>query len=134
MAVHAITLELPDAVYQQAQRAAQATRRPLEEIVIEWIRPPVQGTLPELERLPDDELLLAARSALPSDHAQRLQELLTIQQQRSLSEDEQQEAVALVEQEDLITLHKARAFFLLKRGERNRDGQRSTRSTGTIRR
>jgi len=114
MAAHAITLELPDAVYQRAQRAAQATQRPLEEIVVEWIRPPLQGTLPELERLSDDELLQAVRSTLPPEHAQRLQELLTIQRQRSLSEEEQQEAVALVEQEDFVTLHKARALFLLK--------------------
>ena len=61
MAGHAITLELPDEVCQRAQRVAQATRRPLEEIVIEWIRPPVQVKLPELERLSDDELLQAAR-------------------------------------------------------------------------
>jgi predicted transcriptional regulator len=114
MAVHAITLELPDEVYQRAQRVAQATRRPLEEVVIEWIRPPLHVKLPELERLSDDELLQAARATLPPEHAHRLQELLAVQQQRSLSEDEQQEAVALVEQEDFITLRKARALFLLK--------------------
>ncbi len=114
MAVHAITLELSDEVYQRAQHVAQATRRPLEEVVIEWIRPPVQGNLPELERLSNDELLQAARAILPSEHAHRLQELLAIQQQRSLSADEQREAVALVEQEDFVTLHKARALFFLK--------------------
>ena len=114
MAVHAVTLELPDEVYQRAQRVAQATRRPLEEVVTEWIRPPVQMKLPELEHLPDDELLQAARSTLPPEHRCRLQELLAAQQQRSLSEDEQREAVDLVEQEDFITLLKARALFLLK--------------------
>jgi hypothetical protein len=114
MAVHAVTLELPDEVYQRAQRVAQATRRPLEKVVIEWIRPPVQVKLPELERLSNDELLQAARATLPPEHAHRLQELLSVQQQRSLSEDEQREAVALVEQEDFVTLRKARALFLLK--------------------
>lgn len=114
MAVHAVTLELPDEVYQRAQRVAQATRRPLEEVVIEWIRPPVQVKLPELEHLPNDELLRAARATLPPEHTQRLQELLAAQQQRSLSEDEQREAVELVEQEDFVTLRKARALFLLK--------------------
>lgn len=143
MAVHAITLELPDEVYRRAQRVARATRRPIEEVVIEWIRPPAQVNLPELDRLSDDELLQVASATIPSKHAQRLQELLTTQQQRSLSEKEQREAVALVEQEDLLTLRKARALFLLKqhghvtlsgirreyasRGERNRDGQPSTR-------
>jgi hypothetical protein len=114
MAVHAVTLELPDEVYQRAQRVAQATRRPLEEVVIEWIRPPVQIKLPELERLPNDELLQAARSTLPPEHIRRLQELLAAQQQRSLSEDEQREAVELVEQEDFATLCKAKALLLLK--------------------
>lgn len=114
MAGHAVTLELPDEVYQRAQHVAQATQRPLEEIVCEWIRPPVQVKLPELERLSDDELLQAVRETLPPEHAHRLQELLAAQRQRSLSEDEQREALALVEQEDLITLRKARALFLLK--------------------
>ena len=114
MAVHAVTLELPDEVYQRAQHVAQATHPPLEEIVCEWIRPPVQVTLPELERLSDDELLQAAWETLPPDHAHRLQELLAAQRQRSLSEDEQREAVTLVEQEDLVTLRKARVLFLFK--------------------
>ena len=114
MAGHAITLELPDEVYQRAQRVARATRRPLEEIVIEWIRPPVPVKLPELDRLSNDELLQAAQDTIPAEHAHRLQALLAAQQQRSLSEAEQREALALVEQEDLVTLRKARALFLLK--------------------
>ncbi len=114
MAVHAVTLELPDEVYQRARRVAQTTRRPLEEVVLEWIRPPVHVKLPELEHLPNDELLRAARATLPPEHTHRLQELLAAQQQRSLSEDEQREAVELVEQEDFVTLRKARALFLLK--------------------
>ena len=114
MAVHAVILELPDEVYQRAQRVAQATRRPLEEVVIEWIRPPALAKLPELERLSNDELLQAARATFPPEYVLRLQELLAIQQQRSLSEDEQLEASALVEQEDFLTLRKAKALFLLK--------------------
>ena len=86
MAVHAITLELPDDIYQRAQLVAKTTRRSLEEVVGEWIRPPMQVTLPELERLSDDELLQTARATLPPEHILRLQELLTVQQQRNLSE------------------------------------------------
>jgi hypothetical protein len=114
MAVHAVTLELPDDVYQRAQRVAQDTQRPLAEVVCEWIRPPIHATLPELIQLSDDELLQAARETLPSEHTNRLRELLATQRQRSLSADEQREAVALVEQEDFVTLRKARALFLLK--------------------
>ena len=114
MAVHAITLELPDEIYQRAQHVAKTTRRSLEEVVCEWIRPPVQVTLLELERLSDDELLQVARATLSAEHGYRLQELLAAQQKRSLSADEQREAVVLVEQEDSITLQKARALFFLK--------------------
>ena len=114
MPVHAVTLELPDEVYQQAQRVAQATRRPVEEVVSDWIRPPAQLQLPELDHLSNDELLQVARDMIPAKHAHRLQELLNAQRQRMLSEDEQREAMALVEQEDFLTLRKARALFLLK--------------------
>ena len=82
--------------------------------MIEWIRPPALAKLPELERLSNDELLQAAHATFPPEHVHRLQELLAAQQQRSLSEDEQREAVSLVEQEDFLTLCKAKALFLLK--------------------
>ncbi len=114
MPVHAITLELPDEVYRHAQRVAQATRRPIEKIVSDWIRPPAEMQLPDLDHLSNDELLQAARETVSTEHAQRLQELLTAQRQRTLSDDEQREAIALVEHEDFLTLRKARALFLLK--------------------
>ncbi len=114
MAMHVVTLELPDEVYQRAQDVAKTTRRSLEEVVYGWIRPPMQVTLPDLDQLSDYELLQAARAILPSEHILRLQELLAAQQQRSLSEEEQREAVTLVEEEDFATLRKAKALFLLK--------------------
>lgn len=114
MPVHAVTLELSDEVYQQAQRIAQATHCPVEKVVSDWIRPPTQRQLPELDRLSDDELLQAAREVTSAAYAHRLQELLNAQRQRTLSDDEQREALTLVEQEDFLTLRKARALFLLK--------------------
>src|SRR5262245_35016346 len=114
MPVHAVTLELPDEVYRHALRVAQATRRPIEKIVSDWIRPPTEMHLPDLDHLSNDELLQAARETVPAGHTQRLQELLTAQRQRTLSDNEQREAMALVEHEDFLTLRKARALFLLK--------------------
>lgn len=114
MAGHAVALELPDEVYQRARRVAQSTRRQLEEVVSDWIRPPVQVQVPEMNLLSNDELLQVARTMISAEDAQRLRELLNAQRQRTLSADEQQEALALVEQEDLLTLRKARAIFLLK--------------------
>jgi len=115
MPIHAVTLQLPDEIYQQAQRVARATRRPIEKVVCEWIRPPAaEIQLPELDHLSNDELLQAAGETVPAEHTHRLQELLNAQRQRTLSEDEQREAVTLVEQEDTLTLRKARALLLLK--------------------
>ena len=116
MSIHTVTLDLPEEIYQRAQQVADATQRPIEQVVIEWIHLP-QSELGEvvvrLETLSNDQLLQIARSRISSDHSHRLQELLSTQQQRTLTEKEQQEAVALVEQEDLLTLQKARALFLL---------------------
>ena len=79
MAIHTITLELPDEVYQRAQRTAEATQRSLEEVVLTWIRPPSEEELPDLERLSDEALIQVARTDTPPEHSQRLQELLGAQ-------------------------------------------------------
>ena len=116
-----ITLDLPQEIYRQAQRTAKATQRPVEQIVVEWIQPPpednqadVQSSLAAMEKLPINELVQIAQATLPTPAATRLQTLLTAQQQRSLTPAERQEAEQLVAQEDLYTLRKAKALFLLK--------------------
>jgi len=43
-----------------------------------------------------------------------LRQLLSLQEQCELTQDEHAEAASLVEQEDLVTLRKAKAIFLLK--------------------
>lgn len=117
MNVHVVTLELPGEIYQQAQQVAQATQRPIEQVVVEWIHPPgteATETSADLETMPTDQLIRVAQARVPPEDSRRLQELLLAQHQRPLTKSEQREAVALVEQEDLITLRKARALFLLK--------------------
>ncbi len=111
---HSITLELSPEVYQQAQRVARATKRSLEEVVAEWVRPPIEESLSDLDQLTDDQLFHIAREAVHSHATHRLQALIEAQRQRTLTEAEQQEALALVEYEDRVTLRKARALFLLK--------------------
>lgn len=116
-----ITLDLPQEIYRQAQRTAKATQRPVEQIVVEWIQPPpedkkadIQSILADMEKLPTNELIQIAQATLPTPAATRLQTLLALQQQRSLTPAERQEAEQLVAQEDLYTLRKAKALFLLK--------------------
>lgn len=116
-----ITLDLPRPIYQKAAQIAKATKRPIEQVVIEWIRLPIErsetaqdAVLVGLDSMNTTQLIQVARSTVPSDDATRLQQLLSLQQQRELSEAERDEAVHLVEQEDLLTLRKAKAIYLLK--------------------
>lgn len=115
-----VTLELPTNMYQQAAQLARATQRPIEQVVMEWIRPPMaaagaaEETLRGLEDLSDRELNEVARSKTARQEAERLQTLLAWQQQRALTYAEREEANLLVAREDLLTLRKAKAIYLLK--------------------
>ena len=116
-----VTLDLPRQIYQKAAQIAKATKRPIEQVVVEWIRPPVEragsvqdAVLAGLEAMSTAELTQVARSGAALEDTERLRELLSLQEQRELTEAERDEAARLVEQEDLITLRKAKAIYLLK--------------------
>ena len=116
-----VTLDLPRQIYQKAAQIAKATKRPIEQVVVEWIRPPVEraesvqdAVLAGLEAMSTAQLTQVTRSGGTPEDTERLRELLSLQEQRELTEAEQDEAARLVEQEDLITLRKAKAIYLLK--------------------
>ena len=116
-----VTLDLPRQIYQKAAQIAIATKRPIEQIVVEWIRPPVEragsvqdAVLAGLEAMSTAQLTQVVRSGVTPEDTERLRELLSLQEQRELNETERDEAVRLVEQEDLMTLRKAKAIYLLK--------------------
>lgn len=116
-----VTLDLPRQIYQKAAQIAKATKRPIEQVVVEWIRPPVEragsmqdAVLAGLEAMSTAQLTQVARSGASLEDTERLRELLSLQEQRELTEAEQDEAARLVEQEDLITLRKAKVIYLLK--------------------
>lgn len=116
-----VTLDLPRQIYQKAAQIAKATKRPIEQVVVEWIRPPAErvrsvqdAVLAGLDAMSTAQLTQVARSTATLEDTVRLQELLKSQEQRELTEAERDEAVRLVEQEDLLTLRKAKAIFLLK--------------------
>jgi predicted transcriptional regulator len=116
-----VTLELPQRIYQEAAQIAKATKRPIEQVVVEWIRPPIEraGSVQEavlagLEAMSTAQLTQVARSGAAPEDTDRLRQLLSLQEQRELTQAEHDEAVRLVEQEDLITLRKAKAIYLLK--------------------
>ena len=88
---------------------------------MEWIQPPTEDETTDLQKLLADlesfdvaELRQIVRSGTPSPDTTRLQTLLHLQQQRTLTVAERGEAEQLVAQEDWYTLRKAKALFLLK--------------------
>ena len=116
-----VTLDLPRQIYQKAAQIAKATKRPIEQVVVEWIRPPVEragsvqdAVLADLEAMSTAQLTQVARSGAALEDTERLRELLSLQEHRELTEAERDEAARLVEQEDLMTLRKAKALYLLK--------------------
>lgn len=121
MVMTTVTLELSQRLYLRAAEIAKATKRPIEQVVAEWIRPPAERSsslqedvLAGLDMMSTPQLTQVAQAGAPAEDTERLRQLLSLQEQRELSQDEQAEAASLVEQEDLVTLRKAKAIFLLK--------------------
>jgi hypothetical protein len=69
-----LTVELPDELARRARSLAAAGNRRLEEAVIDWISRAVAE--PEIEALPDDELLTRCDSALAAAVQDELSGLL----------------------------------------------------------
>ena len=116
-----VTLDLPRQIYQKASQIANATKRPIEQVVVDWIQPPVElsglaqeAALAGLQTMTTAQLTHVARATAPAEDTERLRELLSLQERRELTEAEHDEAVRLVEQEDNLTLRKAKAIYLLK--------------------
>lgn len=130
-----VTLELPRRIYQKAAQIAKKTKRPIEQVVVEWIQPPTErgdslqdAVLADLAGMNRAQLAQVARSAVAADDTNRLRELLSLQQQRQLTEAEHKGATHLVEQEDLMTLRKAKALYLLKQRNSSPDDLMPSRS------
>lgn len=116
-----VIVDLPPDLYQLAQHTARDSRQSVEQVVLDWIQPPVaaranswQDDINALAQQSTSNLLQIAQSTIPQPDAERLQTLLALQQQRPLTAKERREAEQLVQQEDLQTLRKAKALYLLK--------------------
>jgi hypothetical protein len=69
-----VTIELPDDLARRARAMAAASRRRLEEAVVEWVRRAVAE--PEVKALPDDELRQLCDSTLEPEDQQELSDRL----------------------------------------------------------
>lgn len=130
MTVQDVTIRLPKALYEQLlSRAARRQRTVADEVldVLTGATPATEALPDELERaiaqlisVDDAALWQAARSHMPTDAVERLQELNLKRQQEGLVEAEQQESDVLIRQYERSMLVRAQAAALLKqRGHTN---------------
>jgi hypothetical protein len=111
-----VTLHLPDILYERAQQWAAITHQELDEALTDALNvvlTPIH-TSPELETpvesLTDDELLAEAALRMPPERGRRLSELSTRRREGLLSDEEQQELLALAQLYQRLWLRQSEAL------------------------
>jgi predicted transcriptional regulator len=130
MATQKVTVELPQAIFQQLARIATATQQPLEVLAAQSIAsnlPPtpdnapveIQAELLQMQTWDDRELLAIAQGEITIEQQQRHIELLEKNQIGELMPAERQELSSLRIAADSLMLKKAYAWSVLRwRGHR----------------
>ena len=131
MATQKVTVELPQAIFQQLARIAQATQQPLETLVAQSIvsnLPPtpdnapleIQEELLQMQTWDDKELLAIANSQITDQQQKRHIELLEKNStSEELNKSERQELSELRIKADRLMLQKAYAWSVLRwRGQK----------------
>ncbi|MBV9389622.1 MAG: hypothetical protein JOZ78_24635 [Chroococcidiopsidaceae cyanobacterium CP_BM_ER_R8_30] len=130
MATRRVTIELPEPVFRQLVRIAEATHQPVEVLVaqsvISNLPPSVDNASPELQlevlrmqSLGTEELVKITQALVEPEQHERQTELLAKNEEGLLTKEEQQELFALRQAADQLMLRKAYAWSLLRwRGQR----------------
>jgi len=126
MATQKVTVELPQAIFQQLARIAQATQQPLETLVAQSIvsnLPPtpdnapveIQEELLKMQTWDDKELLAITNSQITNQQQKRHVELLDKNStSEELHKSERQELSELRIKADRLMLQKAYAWSVLR--------------------
>ena len=127
--MQAVTLNLPDTLYNKLRRKAEQAHRSVEEELLDAVAaavpdtddlpPDLQAAVDQLAVLDDAGLWNAARMSMPTDAAEELEGLHDKRQREGLTEAEAQAAAALVRQYERTMLVRAEAAALL--AERGHD-------------
>lgn len=125
-----VTLQLPEPLYRRLLNTAQATRRPVEEVIVHAVAvgsPPAwddvpaefQPDLADMDRLDDATLWRIAESQMSKATDDRYDELIDRNREGELTDAERIELQGLREAADRFMLQKAHAAALLRwRGRR----------------
>src|SRR4051812_42958471 len=125
MAVQAVTVNLPEPLYERLARRAIRTRRTLEAEIVEAVKtslPEEPDALPvdmaeaiaALHLLDDEDLWRAERTSLASEKAADLEELHIKRQAEGLSASETEALATLMKEYTRIMLVRSRSAVLLK--------------------
>jgi hypothetical protein len=124
MPAHAITLHLPDTLYERFRQRAEWSHRSLETELLEAVASaaPAEAELsPELikavealERLADEELWHLARKTMSKEASQELEALHLKQRDEQLSPAEDAARAKLIQEYEQTMLIRAQAARLLK--------------------
>jgi hypothetical protein len=125
MTVQTVHIQLPEAIVQHLQRVADATHRPLEEVVVQTIcgnlppalddlSPALRDVVTDLTALSDEALWAIVQEPLPPQQWRRHQHLLRRGQAGTLTPAQQQELEALRLATDRFVTRCSYALALLK--------------------
>ncbi len=124
MPAHAITLRIPETLYQRFRRRAEWTRRSVETELLDAVAAaaPAEDELPSdfmeavesLERLNDDELWRQARRSMSQEASEELEMLHFKQRDEGLSQSEDAVRARLMHEYERTMLVRAKAAKLLK--------------------
>lgn len=124
MASRAVTLDLPETLYDRLRNRAEGTQRSIETEALEALVASVEelddlpseftDAIASLALLDDLELRRAARCRVPANVAATVEELHTLRQERGLTEVEVQTLNGLLRRLERTMLVRAHAAVLLK--------------------
>jgi hypothetical protein len=124
MARQAITLELPESVYERVKRTARGMQQPVEQALVrivtaampslEHVPSAYHGELEAMEALSDAELRRAVESQIPVAQQRQLTQLQRKHQRDTLTERERQTLARLRMELGRVTLRRSYAYLLLK--------------------
>jgi hypothetical protein len=127
MTIQTITLQVSDSIYQRARHTSEVLQQPAEKLLVDAIAaalPPLDdvptemtGELAAMALLGDEMLESVARTTMPPERQQQLDELLYEQARGELDEAEHHRLAQAMAEYGRVMLRRAHAVgLLLRRG------------------
>lgn len=124
MSAHAITLQLPESLYERLKKRVEWTKRSLEDEVLDAVAfsasaedelsPELMDAVESLEVLDDDDLWRLAQESMSREASQELEALHFKQRDEGLDETDEAIRAKLIREYERTILIRAQAAHLLK--------------------